>query len=50
MLFTVALHYNAAIELVVQLDDNNEERLQVMNLNMEAATRAKRSSAIEVLY
>jgi hypothetical protein len=48
MLFTVAHHYNAASELVLKLDDGSEERRQVMNLNMEAAARAKRSSAIKV--
>ena len=48
MLFTVVSHYNAAIELIVELDDNNEERRQVMILNIEAAGRAKRSGAIEV--
>lgn len=46
-LFTLMHHYNLAIDLVLDLPDDSDDRKRIISLNYQAALKAKHSNAIE---
>lgn len=46
-LFTIVHHYNLAVDLVLALPADSDDRVRLVSLNYQAARKAKHSNAIE---